>query len=116
MSAAKLYNLDYLKELAAGDNTFMLEMINYFVANSPQVLEQMDTLVKNKDWAMLREVIHKFTPNMNLIGLKSAINEANNLEILAENRKDPDKIPVLVGFIREKVEIVIAQLKEDFDI
>lgn len=116
MSVTKLYNLDYLKELASGDEGFEMEMIRYFVENSPQVLDQMDVLNDHQDWAMLREVIHKFTPNMNLMGISSLIEKANDLELKAENRVNLDEIPALLADIRIGVMEAMEQLKTDFQL
>ena len=116
MSITKLYNLDYLEELSSGDKEFEMEMIRYFIENSPQVLDHMDVLNSHQDWAMFREVIHKYTPNMNLIGVSTLIDTANKLELHAETKTHLDEIPGMLSRIREDVIKAIEQLKTDFQL
>jgi HPt (histidine-containing phosphotransfer) domain-containing protein len=111
----KLYNLNYLRELSSGDKDFEDSMINYFVSNAPEILDNVDQLIADEDWKEIREVIHKFIPNLNMMGAEDFIPTANTIEINTEQGINLESVPGLWVQLREWSVQLIAQLKEDFN-
>ncbi len=109
-----LYNLDYLKELAAGDENFMHEMVKYFYTHTPEVIGQMDALIADDDWMGVRELIHRYIANLNLIGALGVIDKANELEQYAENGEHLDQIPILWQEIKQYCGELILHIEKDF--
>lgn len=111
---SKLYDLTYLKELSSGDQDFENTMIDYFIENSPKVISTMDQLIEDEDWAECREVIHKFIPNLNVVGAHELLDDANNVEIFTEKRINLDQVSELWGRVKSGCQMLIEQLKADF--
>ena len=63
-------NLSYLKKIAEGNDTFVIEMIEMFLNKTPQALEQMNDCFKKQNWEELRKIAHKIKPSFAYIGLK----------------------------------------------
>ena len=111
----KLYNLNYLKELSSGDEEFEDSMITYFITNSPSILENVDQLVKAEDWKEIREVIHRFIPNLNMMGAEDFIDTANAIEISTDQGTNLEKVPEMWIQLKEWSIQLIDQLKKDFN-
>ena len=116
MSSECLYNLDYLEELSGGDKEFQMEMIRHFVLNAPDVLIRLAEHSESGDWKAFRDEIHKFTPNLNLMGIGEIIPVANLMEELSEKRIETERIPGLLNQFRAEVSKARDQLAKDFTI
>ena len=114
MKLTKHYDLTYLKELASGDEKFVQEMVVYFCTHSPGLLEAMDECLVQEDWKEMRELIHKYIPNINMVGIKNVLEDANRLEYYAEHREKLDLIPEILRHINTEVAIGIEELRHDF--
>ncbi len=110
----KLYNLEYLEQLADGDVSFKQEMIRYFHDNSPSVISEMDQLLDNSDWAAIRELIHRYISNLNMIGAEGIIPVACEIEKLAEEKDEVEKIPQKWKEVRNYCNQLLIELKKDF--
>jgi HPt (histidine-containing phosphotransfer) domain-containing protein len=110
----KKYNLDYLKELAAGDEAFMNEMIGYFIENTPKVIADLDLSLSETNWKNFRFAIHKFTPSLSMVGMTEMVPVASHLEHLSATETDTDTIPVIYAGFKENLEDALAELKNDF--
>ena len=111
----KIYNLNYLKELSSGDKEFEDSMISYFIANAPAILENVDQLVADEDWKEIREVIHRYIPNLNMMGAESFIETANTIEVNTEQGVNLETVPGLWLQLKEWSIELIDQLKADFN-
>ncbi len=112
----KLYNFDYLKELSGGDKEFEDTMISYFISNTPNLVQTIDDLVANEDWKQIREDIHRFIPNLNVVGASLLLDDANNIEKYTETGQNLEKVPVLWTTLREQCLLVVEQLENDYNI
>lgn len=116
MKPARDYNLDYLDELAGGDESFKLEMIRHFIFNTPRVLITLDNHLAQSDWKSFRDEIHKFTPNLNMMGINEIVPVANELERLSERVIEVERIPDLYFGLKVNLNQALSQLIEDFNI
>lgn len=110
----KLYDLSYLRQLSSGDEAFENSMIAYFIENTPGLLQEMDDLVSQQDWAEVRELIHRFIPNLNMMGADKLLDDANNVELYSEKRIKLDQISPLWNSVKGGCMQLIDQLKQDF--
>jgi len=110
----KQYNLDYLKEMSGGDAAFMDEMIGYFLENSPSVITRLDQCLQSGDWEGFRFAIHKFAPNLAIVGLNSLAEMASRLEQLSGVSGDHGLIPATYDGFRERLSSALDEMNLDF--
>lgn len=110
---SKLYNLNYLKELSNGDADFENSMISYFVSNTPEMLDRTQMLIDTEDWAQIREEIHRFIPNLNMVGASALLKGANDIEKFTEKRENLDQVPGLWYTLKEQCVQLVGQLEAD---
>ncbi len=111
----KNYNLDYLKELSSGDEAFMDDMIGYFIENTPKVITELDVNLQTNNWKNFRFHIHKFAPNLSVVGMTELVPVANHLEHLSATETELETVPGIYTAFRENLQIALAELKHDFE-
>jgi len=110
----RLYNLTYLKELSGGDIEFESSMINYFVSNTPKVIKTVDELIAKEDWKQIREEIHRFIPNLNMVGASLLLEDSNNIEKYTETSQNLNLVSGLWITVKNQCFILVEQLQSDF--
>jgi PAS domain S-box-containing protein len=103
-----LINLDYLHQLSDGDKEFTITMIEYFIENTPGVIESMKQSYDQKDWKALRNIAHKFKPQLNFMGINSLLDDLEKLEQYSHNETHLEALPELI----EKSESICQQAIE----
>jgi hypothetical protein len=106
----KELQLDYLYEFADGDNTFVREMIDLFVKNAPDFIENMKEGFKKNDWEKLRYNAHKFSPQLAFFGLKTIIEEVDSIEEYAVKKVFADLIEDKIINIEINCKIALEKL------
>jgi PAS domain S-box-containing protein len=101
-------NLTYLKEIAAGNDTFIIEMIELFLNKTPEALEEMNDCLEKKNWDELRMIAHRIKPSFAYIGMQQVQNALAKIELLSEEHRDSDEVSHLV----QEVEIVTKNIFE----
>ncbi len=107
-----LYNLEYLEQLSEGDQEFTTSMIQYFIDNAPAVLDSMKESYEQKDWVALRNVAHKFKPQLNFMGINSVLEEVESIEQDAFKQQNLERLPSLIQKTDRICREAIEQLKQ----
>lgn len=112
----KLYNLSYLEEISNGDNNFIKEMLNDFISNTPESIEEIEKLASFKEWDNLYKSVHKFIPSFDFIGAETIVNDLKNLEDYSKTKLNLEKIPNLISNIKDFCNKVIKEIKLDHNL
>jgi PAS domain S-box-containing protein len=110
-----LIDLDYLEQLSEGDDDFSISMLSYFLDNTPIVMQEMRDFFEAKDWKALRNVAHKFKPQLTFMGIKSVFQDVENIEQLSANVTQTDRIPVLIDKVDSVCKKAIEELKVELE-
>jgi PAS domain S-box-containing protein len=89
-------DLEYLNQLSEGDDDFSISMLSYFLDNTPTVLREMSQFYAEKDWKSLRNVAHKFKPQLTFMGIKSIFHEVETIEQNSASVVNTEEIPSLI--------------------
>lgn len=104
-------NLYYLKDISAGDNQMILEMIDIFNKEVPEYLKRMNEYLHSGDWVSLSKLAHKAKASASIMGMQNLAGELHSLEVLAKEQKDPGLYQPLVGKIEKQFNSAIQELK-----
>ncbi len=110
-----LIDLDYLEQLSEGDDDFTISMLSYFLENTPGVINDLKQFHKDKDWKSLRNVAHKFKPQLTFMGIKSVFNEVETIEQNAANVVKTDDIPVLIKTVEEVCNKAMEEIRTELE-
>ena len=109
----KCTNLTYLKELAEGSNEFIVKMIDVFLTQTPEMLENMAKHLHEKKWQELRGVAHKIRPTIDFVGIHSIKDTVKAIELYASEQIHLDLLPDLVTKVIQVCSTAISELKEE---
>src|ERR1700742_3462980 len=62
-------DLSLLNEIADGSNEFIIESIDMFMQQTPQLLNEVSDLIARGDWANAGATAHKLKPNLGFFGM-----------------------------------------------
>ncbi|MBC7922627.1 MAG: Hpt domain-containing protein [Ferruginibacter sp.] len=106
------FNLDHLYELAAGDQGFIREMIEFYLSQVPGVIREMRQLRESKEWRELGEVAHKAKSSFKFMGMLQLTEDARGLEEICRHpQPDEGTIGTLVASIETLTAISSEELR-----
>ncbi len=104
-------NLSYLKQIADGNDEFIIEMIEMFLNKTPEALEQMNTCYQQNNWDELRKIAHRIKPSFSYIGLSGTQNTLAEIEKLSEEASQPEKVGELMQTVGATCKSAFSQLE-----
>jgi HPt (histidine-containing phosphotransfer) domain-containing protein len=107
----KHINLTYLKELSNGSNEFICQMISVFIAQTPEMIANMEEHLHKQDWKALHAVAHRMKPSFSFMGIKELETTIHTLEEYCLKKTNLDQIPDMLSTIKHTCEIAIKELE-----
>ena len=104
MDEGHVTNLIYLREISNNDKSFMSEMIQSFMEQTPIDLEKMKNRMTENDWENVAYIAHKIKPAISFMGIHQLKDLVVEIESKAKEGKTLE-IPPLVN----KLEKICAQ-------
>jgi PAS domain S-box-containing protein len=114
-SKKSLVDFEYLNQLSEGDDDFSISMLSYFLDNTPTVIREMMQFYQEKDWKNLRNVAHKFKPQLTFMGIKSIFNEVETIEQNAAAVKNLEEIPDLIDKAQKVCEEAMIEIRVELE-
>ncbi len=107
-----LTDLSYIDEIADGDPEFKSELIKQFLEQTPEFINNIILLCKDKKWGEAGKIAHKFKPTLMYVGLSDANRKMQKVEIFCETGIDTDKIEGIVRDVENTCRSAYPELKE----
>ena len=111
MSEEKLYDLNQLTEIAAGNEEFVTKMVTMFLDMTPGLVDRIEAGLQTQDWVEVRSAAHKMKPSVDMMGITSLYDVVRGIEGNAKTETDLDQIPELYFTLSDTLEKVYEQLK-----
>jgi len=83
-------DLTYLETLADGSSELIVELMQIFIQQVPEFIDEMNTYYDNKDWEALSAIAHKSKSSIDIVGLKDLQVKLKTLELDAKEGKNVD--------------------------
>lgn len=109
------YNLDEVREMAGGDDEFMLVVVQTFLEEIPPDVAAMNEAIGNDNASLAYQYAHKMKPNLQLFGLE-LMDQIRIIEAWSKQGKRKDEVPDAAEKITQKVDVAAAELKQDFNL
>ena len=90
-------DLSFLFEIADGSDEFIVESIDMFLQQTPDLLQTITTAIENKDWTVAAQAAHKLKPNLGFFGMPISQATIQEVEIMAKNGA-PDEALLISKF------------------
>ncbi len=109
------YNLDEVKEMAGGDEDFMLVVVQTFLEEIPPDVAAMNEAISNDNPSLAYQYAHKMKPNLQLFGL-NLMDKILTIEAWSKNGQRKEDVPDAAEAITKKVDVAVIALKRDFEL
>lgn len=97
------YNLNYLSEIAAGDDSFVHELTNTFVIQTPKMISELKLAVEQNNHERSTYIAHKLKSSCEILGMSYAASICLKIELASIHNRD------LTALI-DDLEVLIHQL------
>jgi HPt (histidine-containing phosphotransfer) domain-containing protein len=108
----EIFDLQYLKKYANGDENFEKEIIGMFIEQFPKMLNQMRVAHKENNLKELYSIAHRSASHMNFIKVHKIVEDIEAIEKFSKDKTNLDDIPLLLNNIEEHANEAIQLLKE----
>ncbi|WP_335966345.1 Hpt domain-containing protein [Galbibacter sp. PAP.153] len=86
------YSLNKLNELSGGDKEFNTSVIQTFISETPDDIENLKKAIANKEFDHIYQFAHKIKPNADLLGIDQVRENMLAIEGHARGDKNIDAI------------------------
>ena len=107
-------NLTYLKQSSGGSNEFVKNMIQIFLTQTPNYLEEIKIFYKTQNWGKLQSIVHKMKPTMTMMGM-SLKNQMDTLEEMAKQKKDLDLMGPMLETVYSQCALAFEDLGKELE-
>ncbi|OHX65340.1 Hpt domain-containing protein [Flammeovirga pacifica] len=76
----KMYDLTQLQALSRGDDSFVTKMIDSFLTNLNEGMEEINEAKSYNDWSTIAKVAHRLKPSFQILGVSSLSDVILHLE------------------------------------
>ncbi|MES2691378.1 MAG: Hpt domain-containing protein [Bacteroidota bacterium] len=97
------YDLNYLADLAEGDDSFVSDLTKTFVKQTPVIVSDLKTAVSGNDHSRTTFLAHKLKSSCEIMGMNLATSICLKLELAAIHKQE-------LKTLAEDMEVLIHQL------
>jgi HPt (histidine-containing phosphotransfer) domain-containing protein len=108
----KLIDIEQLKSLSRGDNLFVAEIINIFLEQCPNELNQIKQAITVDDFKTAQSIAHKMKTSVGFIGVQKVLLQLSEFEFLLEKPANRELINEKYQIIQANCLIVTKELKQ----
>jgi len=101
-------DLSFLTEIADGSNEFIIESIDMFLQQTPELLGAITEAISTQDWPATATAAHKLKPNLGFFGMPISQEIMQGIELSAKSGA-PDATELSSKF-EEARQIISANL------
>lgn len=83
-SSEQDFDLSFLEEIADGNKEFLVESIDMFLVQTPEIFGQISRAIASKDWTTTASLAHKVKSNLGFFGMDRIKNEMQEIELGAK--------------------------------
>ncbi len=112
LNAPKI-NLTYLKHIADGNESFVVEMIEMFLNKTPEAIKEMNEYYSSKKWEDFRRIAHRIKPSFGYMGMPEVQQSLSQLELLSENELQEISVEKTLMDITTRTNEAYTQLRTE---
>ena len=112
----QLYNLNMVDKMCRGKQEFILKMVNVFISQISQSVEEITVACQKKDFGKIKNEIHKVKPTLTYYGTAEIEKELLLLEKLVAGTFTGKEIEKNINTLNTIITQTIAKMKIDFSI
>lgn len=108
-----LYDLSEIKEMSGNDQDFIRELIELFVKNNTEYLQEVNNAFAQKDWERVKFFAHKIKPSILVIHATVLKQPILDLNEFAGKEINLDQVPRLIELLNQHLPIICNLLEKE---
>ncbi|HLO59928.1 MAG TPA: Hpt domain-containing protein [Bacteroidales bacterium] len=104
-------DLSYLREMSGGNRDLIVEMINIFSSQVKEFGNEMDELLKNKQYELLGKLAHKAKSSVSIMGLADLAVRLKDLENSANQGKKIETYAPIIDSFKNTTSEAVKELE-----
>ncbi len=109
-------DMDYLARRTKSNPSLMMQMISLYLEQTPPLISEMKSSLRDKNWDLLYSAVHKMIPSFSIMGISSDFeNMAKQVQEYASTQKQTDGIPDLVIKLENVCNQACIELEEEYN-
>lgn len=110
----KITSLEFLRQLTKNNPDMIMEMINVYLEETPDLISRMKESVAKDDWEGLRAAAHSIIPSFSTMGISEEYgNMAKEIQDLAVKKENPARAKELVEKVEDVCNKAYAELRTE---
>lgn len=105
------FDLSFLMEIADGSDEFLVESIELFLKQTPELMLAINNAINAQDWTLVAQSAHKLKPNLGFFGMLTGQTLMQELEAIAKTTKDTDAVKAKYSELQTIVEPTLVKLE-----
>lgn len=107
----QMFDLSYLNQIFQGNQEMINNIIQLFLEQVPQYIEEMVECVNQNDLISLHPLAHKAKSSIAMLGLKSIEQQVFQIEQDSKQHQNFEQLPNLVLDVKSECDLVYEQLR-----
>jgi len=109
----KITNLDYISEIAGGDEYFVKDLIETFVCQVSEFTHNMNEYLNKKQYGLLAKEAHTAKSSVMLFGLNHLADRLKEFQLVAEKQEQIETYPERIAEFERICQQAISELKTE---
>ena len=114
MEEQKLIDLSYLEQVCCGNKALVAKVIDLFIEQTPQQMEQLRKHSVSGDWHEFFNVAHKVKSSLSMLGVRSLESSIRELEEYSKNKVKLHVIPNLLDHVADTCEHILKEIENNY--
>ncbi len=106
------FDLTFLEEIADGNKEFMIESIDMFLIQTPEIFNNLSKSIASKDWNTTSALAHKVKSNLGFFGMDRIKNEMQEIETNAKAGGNDPQMATKFESVKKAMDKSLEQLTE----
>ncbi|MEA3504938.1 MAG: Hpt domain-containing protein [Bacteroidota bacterium] len=117
MSIERLYNLKPLLEVTGSedDAEMQKEFMELFISTSKEYMQEIVSAFEKRELADLQAAAHALKSSLRQFRVDSLDDTIVEIENIGKSRQYSDKLPEIISFFKEELNLVLVQIQQDYD-
>lgn len=104
-------DLSFINEIADGSDEFIIESIDMFLMQTPDLLESINKGIAEHNWPLVASASHKLKPNLGFFGMKICQERFQEIETMAKSGSpEPETLSVKYKEIQQVLNDTLHEL------
>ena len=110
ITSGQYFDLSFLLEIADGSNEFIVESIEMFLQQTPELLGNITDALTAGDYKGVASFSHKLKPNLGFFGMTACQTLMQEIEATAKSDGNFDAIPAKLAEAKAMIEPSLVEL------